>query len=159
MYSLSTSTFHRQMLFYIGQPLKYLQEMEQRNYDIYNMKRITVVPYTLYGCFIYIDHTAVYLMVPMIKTSKSSLSSFASLITTFVTSFVVAQSTIKVKLPLFYCYDLLLMNVENIMWFGEKWVLIHPHFSRDGQQGKSKSPKRIFFDTQLTILIFLSLYI
>ena len=99
------------------------------------MTRITVVPYTFYSCCIYIDHTAGYLTVSMIKTSKPLFSSLASSQLSQLRIFM-----IEGKLPLFYYYILVLcssMYVEN-RWFEEKWVLMHLHFALDGQISKNR---------------------
>ena len=102
----------------------------------YTMNRIIVVRYTFYGCCTYMDHTARYLPVPILK-NEHSVVFFLPIIATFG----VAHSRIERKLLLFYYYVVLCMNAEN-RWFKEKWVLMYLHFAWDILVAKSEHRKK-----------------
>ena len=90
------------------------------------MNRIIVVRHTFYGCCTYLDNTAGYLTVTILKTSIASVVIILSIIDTFR----VAHSIIEHKLQLF-CFDIVHYTYFENRWFKEKWALIHFHFARD----------------------------
>ena len=116
---------YHQTLFHFIQLLKYLRENEKRchYYHNYNSNRIKLSFHNF--CMVFTSTwTTLQIFYGSNHQNELTILFFIPIIATFM----FAQSIIKGKLPLFYCYIRLFMYVENI-FFKEKWILMYLHFA------------------------------